>query len=107
MNQIFSILLIYVGLFLVFTVIKAFFKGTFMEKILFCTVCAAWITHLILGFILNYPLPILTLMMGMTITGMAYFFWDIFYKKERYISFFFVFMLILTIIGLWIIQLMS
>lgn len=104
MEYIFSIPLIYIGLWIFFTILKA--SSQKLEKLIFCSVCFAWATHLILAFIFSYPMEITTFMLGMTITGIAY---KIQEKRnvdentseiKQFLTNFFVMQLLFTIIGL-------
>jgi len=60
----------YIALFLVYTaIITAMPKS---KKIIFCTLCASYFTLLIIGIFLQFSIIILALLLGMTITGIAY-----------------------------------
>lgn len=102
-----SIPIIYIGLFLLFSALKG--TTNLGERIIFCSVCFAWATHLILAFVFNYPNEILAYMFGLTITGLAYKIHEnIKVSKDskeikRLLTNFFFLQLILTIIGLIII----
>lgn len=79
----------YFMLFILYTIIKILFEP--IQKYLFCTVCFAYFTHLLLAFIFNYPIPIIALMMGISLNGVAYNLYDLLkIKKKKFIMDFFI-----------------
>lgn len=102
-NYLIILPLIYIITFFLFTFLKLIFPN-FMHKNnpFFCTVCGAYFSTLIIGFILKFDPIILSFMLGMSMTGIAkksdeYLF---FIKKKNYFAQFFILQLIVTIIGL-------
>ena len=72
-----------------------------LHKIIFCPMCAAYLSLLIVGFFIGFPSILLSMMVGMSITGTA--FKLNFYLEERGKSFFaqhFLLQLFWTMVGL-------
>jgi len=95
--------LAYTVLFLFYTFLKVVDER--LDKVIFCSVCAAWFTFLIVGFLLSFEAIVLMFMLGMTATGIAKYGSD--YGKDKNIMFlnnFFLMQLTTTFIGLLIIM---
>jgi len=85
---------IYTGLFLAFTFLKTVSKTA--DKIIFCPTCASYFFVLIGMFIFNIPPIIISLGLGLTISGLAY---KISYRMSEQRIHFFLSMISLTIIA--------
>ncbi|MEK6881292.1 MAG: hypothetical protein AABY22_16845 [Nanoarchaeota archaeon] len=103
-NYLWILPLIYLGLYLFFVFLKSY--NNLFDKLIFCPVCGAWFFGLILGFIFNYPMEIIIFQIGMSATGIVMHLKEILHaKKQKFIFDFFLYQLIVTILGLLIIYL--
>ena len=95
----------YFVLYLFFVILKS--SSDLGDKFIFCPVCVAWFSHLILAVILGYPLILIVFMLGMTVTGISYFLKEKYLEKTHFLFDFFIIQLVLTTIGVIIIKLME
>jgi hypothetical protein len=86
--------LIYTGLFLIFTFLKTVSKS--LDKIIFCTVCAAWFTGLLILIVSGFNVVLVSFAIGMSVTGIAYFLRDF---NIKYFNHFLILQLLFTLIG--------
>ena len=106
-NLLWQMPLVYFGLYLFFVFAKTIFSGTFIDKIIFCNICATWFIFMIYGFFV-YPLVISAFQIGLSMTGISMFFNEkLGQKKKRFPFDFFLLQLIVTIIGIGLIILKS
>lgn len=99
--MIFYLILGYVALFFFYAILKSL--DDFLDKLIFCIVCATFFTMLIAGFIiLKLDFTILSFMMGMSATGISYMISD--KLKNKWYGNLFIVQLLMTIIGLIIIS---
>ena len=105
LNQYFLILLpSYIILYFFYSFIKVFFKDKFIDKLIFCPMCASFFTILIIGFILDFHPLIQAFLLGMTTTGIAFKTNEYLkYKGKSYFAQHFILQFILALIGLIIV----
>ena len=92
----------YIAFFFIYTIIILIYPKS--KKLIFCSVCASWFTVLIISILLSFPTTIVAFMIGMTVTGIAYWLDELFIvKKKEFILQQLVFQLLFTILGMIII----
>ena len=91
----------YTSLFISLSILKNLHKS--LEKLVFCTTCISFFLGLLIGFGSGFPPIILSMMMGLSITGIAYKIKQVVNVENGLI--FFISELMLTILGLIVILL--